>query len=213
MSEFGDPAYRITSEAQLRDLIGMPTALVCSKVTDRLNPLTRQYIERSPFVCVATSDAEGTCDLSPRGDPAGFVRILDDQTVLLPERPGNRIADTLRNVLANPQVGLLFLVPGATEAFRINGSATLTTDPELLEPCAIEHKVPRLGIVVEIAEAYTQCSKAMLRSNLWDPNRFVSQSDLPTNGEIARAIQGGDFDAAAYDAERAERYRRRENFY
>ena len=213
MSDFGDPACVITTAAQLRELIGAPSELVCSKVTDRLNPLTRQYIERSPFMCIATSDAAGTCDLSPRGDPAGFVQILDPQTLLLPERPGNRIADTLRNILTNPQVGLLFLVPGATEAFRVNGRATLTTDQDLLVPCAVEGKAPRLGILVEIDEAYTQCSKAILRSHLWNSELFISQSDLPSNGQIARTIRGGDFDADAYDADRDERYQRREGFY
>ena len=207
------PEHRIETEAQLRDLIGRPAEIVCSKVTDRLNPLTRRYIERSPFLCIATSDPDGNCDLSPRGDPAGFVQVLDDVTLLLPERPGNRIADTLRNVLANPHVGLLFLVPGVTETFRVNGRASLTTDPELLAPCAVEGKAPKLGILVDIDEAYTQCSKALLRSHLWDPERFLTQADMPTNGEIQRAIRGGDFDADAYDAERAERYARREGFY
>jgi PPOX class probable FMN-dependent enzyme len=207
------PEHRITTEAELREVIGRPAEIVCSKVTDRLNPLTRQYIERSPFLCIATSDATGDCDLSPRGDPAGFVRIVDDQTLLLPERPGNRIADTLTNVLANPHVGLLFLVPGVTETFRVNGRATLTTDADLLAPCAVEGKVPKLGILVEIDEAYTQCSKALLRSHLWDPERFLTAADMPTNGEIHRAIHGAGFDADAYDAERAERYARREGFY
>ena len=205
--------HRIETEAQLRDLIGRPAEIVCSKVSDRLNPLTRRYIERSPFLCIATSDPGGNCDLSPRGDPAGFVQVLDDVTLLLPERPGNRIADTLRNVLANPHVGLLFLVPGVTETFRVNGRASLTTDPELLAPCAVEGKTPKLGILVDIDEAYTQCSKALLRSHLWDPERFLTPADMPTNGEIHRAIQGGDFDADAYDAERAERYARRDGFY
>jgi len=205
--------HRIETEAQLRDLIGRPAEIVCSKVSDRLNPLTRRYIERSPFLCIATSDPGGNCDLSPRGDPAGFVQVLDDLTLLLPERPGNRIADTLRNVLANPHVGLLFLVPGVTETFRVNGRASLTTDPELLAPCAVEGKEPKLGILVDIDEAYTQCSKALLRSHLWDPERFLTPADMPTNGEIHRAIQGGDFDADAYDAERAERYARRDGFY
>ena len=207
------PEHRIETEAQLRDLIGRPAEIVCSKVTDRLNPLTRRYIERSPFLCIATSDPDGSCDLSPRGDPAGFVQVLDDVTLLLPERPGNRIADTLRNVLANPHVGLLFLVPGVTETFRVNGRASLTTDPELLAACAVEGKVPKLGILVDIDEAYTQCSKALLRSHLWDPERFLTPADMPTNGEIHRAIRGGDFDADAYDAERAERYARRDGFY
>jgi PPOX class probable FMN-dependent enzyme len=203
----------IETEAELRALIGQPAEIVCAKVTDRLNHLTRQYLERSPFVCLATSDPTGACDLSPRGDPAGFVRILDDRTLLIPERPGNRIADSLRNIVANPHVALLCFVPGATETFRVNGRATLTTDADLLAPCAVEGKVPRLGILVDVDEAYTQCSKALLRSHLWDPERFVAQADLPSNGEIQRAIRGDDFDAAAYDEERAERYRRREGFY
>jgi PPOX class probable FMN-dependent enzyme len=207
------PEHRIDTEAALRAIIGNPSETVCAKVTDRLNPLTRHYIDRSPFLCIATSDADGNCDLSPRGDPAGFVVVIDDRTLLIPERPGNRLADTLTNILANPHVGLLFVVPGVTETFRVNGRASLTTDPELLAPCAVEGKVPRLGIVVDVDVAYTQCSKAMLRSRLWDPEQFLTQADMPTNGQIHRAIRGEDFDADAYDAERAERYARREGFY
>lgn len=203
----------IETEAALRAIIGEPTELVCSKISDRLNPLTRMFIERSPFVCLATSDETGSCDVSPRGDPSGFVRILDDVTLLVPERPGNRIADSLRNILRNPHVGLLFVIPGVTDTFRVNGRATLTTDATLLAPCAVEGKTPKLGILVDIESAYTQCSKAFLRSHLWEPARFVDRSELPTNGEIHRALKGDDFDAAAYDAERALRYARREGFY
>jgi PPOX class probable FMN-dependent enzyme len=203
----------IHTEGQLRALIGEPAALTCAKITDRLNAATRLYVERSPFVCLATSDAAGRCDVSPRGDPAGFVRILDDRTLLMPERPGNRIADSLRNVLANPRVGLLFIVPGATETFRVNGRAVITTDAALLAPSALEGKTPRLGLLLDIEEAYTQCSKAFLRSHFWDPARFIDPSVLPTGGEVHRAIQGEAFDAARYDRERAERYNRREGFY
>jgi PPOX class probable FMN-dependent enzyme len=203
----------IRTEADLRSLIGDPPELVCSKITDRINPLTREYIERSPFALVATSDAGGSCDVSPRGDPAGFVRILDERTLLLPERPGNRIADTLTNILVNPHVGLLFLVPGASETFRVNGTAILTTDPDLLAPCAVEGRVPKLGILVTVEQAYTQCSKAIIRSRLWDPERFVTQADLPSNGQIMRAINGDAIDPDEYDAARAERYARREGFY
>lgn len=203
----------IQTEAQLRALIGEPAALTCAKISDRLNAMTRRFVERSPFVCLATSDLQGHCDLSPRGDPAGFVHILDERTLLLPERPGNRLADTLRNVLANPHIGLLFLVPGVGDTFRVNGRAMITTDEALLAPCAVEGKLPRLGILVDIDEAYTQCSKALLRSQLWDPERFVDPGAMPTGGQIHRAIQGEQFDAQRYDAERAERYRRREGFY
>lgn len=203
----------ITTEAQLRELIGEPLPLTRTKIADRLNPMTRRFVEQAPLVCVATSDPRGPCDVSPRGDPAGFVRILDDRTLLLPERPGNRLADTLRNVLANPHVGLLFIVPGVTDTFRVNGRCTLTTDAALLAPCAVEGKVPRLGLLVDIDEAYTQCSKAFLRSHFWDPARFVDPATMPTGGQVHRAITGDTFDAEQYDRERAERYRQRVGFY
>jgi PPOX class probable FMN-dependent enzyme len=206
-------AATIETEAALREVIGEPTDIVCAKVAGRLNALTRRFIELSPFVCLATSDALGTCDVSPRGDPRGFVRILDDVTLLVPERPGNRLADSLRNILANGHVGLLFVIPGVTDTFRVNGRATLTTDAALLAPCVVEGKVPRLGILVDIESAYTQCSKAFLRSHLWEPSRFVDRAELPTNGEIHKALQGDDFDAAKYDEERAARYARRQGFY
>ena len=203
----------IATEAQLRELIGEAAALTCAKISDRLNAMTRLFVERSPFVCIATSDPAGNCDLSPRGDPAGFVRILDERTLLLPERPGNRLADSLRNLLANPHIGLLFIVPGATDTFRINGRATITTDKALLAPSAVEGKLPLLGILVDIDEAYTQCSKALLRSHLWDSERFIDPGTMPTGGQVHRAIQGEAFDAEHYDQERAERYRRRVGFY
>lgn len=211
-------AHRLTSrtidtEEALVGLIGEPTKLVLAKLSDRLNPLTRPFIELSPFVCVATTDAEGRCDVSPRGDPPGFVKILDDVTLLVPERPGNRIADTLRNVLQRPRVGLLFFLPGIGDTFRVNGRATLTTDEALLAPCEVEGKVPKLGMIVDIEEAYTQCSKAFLRSALWDPSRHLDRAALATNGAILKAIHGEEFDAETYDRERAARYARREGFY
>src|SRR5258706_6924989 len=211
-------AHRLTDktiddEAALLALLGEPTAIVCAKVAPRLNALTRQFIERSAFVCLATADSEGRCDVSPRGDPVGFVRILDDATLLIPERPGNRLADSLKNLLSNRRIGLLFVIPGVTDTFRVNGRATITTDAELLAPCVVEEKAPRLGILVDIEEAYTQCSKAFLRSHLWDPSRFIERNALPTNGQIHKAMQGEEFDADKYDEERADRYARREGFY
>lgn len=203
----------IESEDALRALLGEPVPTVCMKITDRLNAKTRTFIERSPFMCLATSDEQGHCDVSPRGDPAGFVRILDDRTLLIPERPGNRLADSLRNILLNPRVGLLFVLPGVGETFRVNGRATLTTDEALLAPSAVEGKPPKLGILVDIESAYTHCPKAFIRSRLWDPSAFVDAAVLPTSGEILREIQGGEFDADDYDRQRAERYARREGFY
>ena len=147
-------------------------------------------------------------------ESSGFLPTLAPKTgMLLPERPGNRLADTLRNVLANPHVGLIFVVPGATDTFRVNGRAVLTTDAALLAPCALEGRTPKLGLLIDIEEAYTQCSKAFLRSQLWDPAQFIEPGVLPTGGQVHRAIQGDAFDANQYDSERAERYRRREGFY
>ena len=202
----------IGAEDALRSLLGEPSALVQSKIADCLNDLTRQFIERSPFLCLGTSAADGTCDVSPKGDPAGFVRILDDRTLLLPDRPGNRLADSLRNVLENPHVALLFVIPGVTDTFRVNGRAEIVTDPELLERCAVEGKVPKLAMRIEIEQAYTHCSKAFLRSNLWDPERFVDRSELPSPGELLRSLNP-EIEPETYDAERDERYARREGFY
>ena len=203
----------IQDEARLRAIVHEPSELVVSKLADRLNSLTRQFVERSPFVCVATARPDGGLDVSPRGDPAGFVRILDERTLLLPERPGNRIADTLTNLLCDPRIGLLFLFPGIGDTFRVNGRAAIVDDAELLAPSAVEGAVPKLGIVVAIDEAYTQCSKALLRSELWNPQRHLDRAELPSNGELLRSLRDDDFDAAQYDRARAERYARREGMY
>ena len=202
----------VADEAALRALIGEPADIVRAKVTDRVNDLTRRFIDLSPFLCLATSAPDGTCDVSPRGDPAGFVRVIDDRTLLIPERPGNRLADSLRNILGNPNVALLFIVPGVGDTLRVNGRASLVTDAELLAPCVVEGKVPKLGLLVEIDEVFTHCSKAFLRSQLWDPGRHVDRDALPSSGEIHRSLDPS-FDAEEYDAARAERYARREGFY
>ncbi len=211
-------AHRLTTEViateeALRALIGEPLELTRAKISNRINVLTRQFIERSPFLCLATSDEHGNCDVSPRGDPRGFVRILDETTLLVPDRPGNRLADSLQNILRNPHVGLLFVIPGVTDTFRVNGRATLTTDAALLAPCAVEGKVPKLGILVDIDAAYTQCSKAFIRSRLWDPSLHIAPAEMPTGGQIHKVQQGEAFDAEQYDEERAARYARREGFY
>jgi uncharacterized protein len=203
----------ITTERELREIIGAPTALVAGKIADRLNPLTRQFIERSPFVCIATARPDGGLDVSPRGDPAGFVRILDERTLLIPDRPGNKIADTLTNLLVDPRIGLLFLIPGVGDSFRINGTATVTDDPELLAESAVAGSVPKLGILVAVDEAYTQCSKALIRSDLWNPERHIDRSDLPSGGAILKAVSDPELDPDEYDRERAERYARGEGLY
>ena len=197
----------------LREVIGSPTELVLTKIADRLNALTRQFVERSPFVCVATARPDGGLDVSPRGDPPGFVRILGERTLLLPDRPGNRIADTLTNLLEDPRIALLFLIPGIGDTFRVNGRARIVDDAELLAPCAVDGKVPRLGLLVSIEEAYTQCSKALIRSDLWNPEHHVDRSELPSSGAILRSVREDEFDAEGYDRERAARYARGDGLY
>jgi uncharacterized protein len=201
------------NEAQLREVLGEPTELVRKKISDRLNPLTRQFVERSPFVVVATGRPDGGLDVSPRGDPAGFVRILDERTLLLPDRPGNKLADSLTNLLADDRIAILFLIPGVNDTFRVNGRARIVDDPGLLADSAVEGKVPQLGILVEVEEAYTQCPKALLRSELWNPERHVKRSELPTSGEILRSVADPELDVEEYEEARAERYKRREGFY
>ena len=202
----------VAGEEGLRSVLGEPSDLVRSKVNDRLNDLTRQFVERSPFLCLATSAADGTCDVSPRGDPAGFVKVLDEHTLLLPDRPGNKLADSFRNVLENPHVALLFFLPGISDTFRVNGRATIVDDPELLEQCAVEGKAPALGLRIEVDEAFTHCPKAFLRAQLWDPEQYMDRAELPSAGEIMRSVNGTT-EPEAYDADRTERYARREGFY
>jgi len=203
----------IRTEEELRDIIGGPTDLVLAKLADRLNELTRQFIERSPFVCVATARPDGGIDVSPRGDPPGFVRVIDDTTVLVPERPGNRIADTLTNLLADPRIALLFLIPGVGDTFRVNGTAVITDDEELLSASVVNGKAPRLGIVVSVLEAYTQCSKALIRSDLWNPDNHIERSELPPSGEILKLISLPELDVEEHERARAERYARGEGLY
>ena len=203
----------VSSEERLREIIGGPSALVAAKVADRLNDLTRQFVERSPFVCVATSRPDGGLDISPRGDPAGFVRILDDRRLLIPERPGNRLADTLTNLLADPRIGLLFLIPGVGETFRVNGRAAIVEDPVLLAESAVEGRIPKLGVLVTVEEAFTHCPKALIRSDLWNPERHVDREELPSSGAILRSVSDESLDVETYERERTARYARREGLY
>jgi len=201
------------NEAQLREVIGEPTELVKAKIADRIHPLNNRFIELSPFVVIATGRPDGGLDVSPRGDPPGFVRILDDRTLLLPDRPGNKLADSLTNLLEDDRIALIFLIPGVNETFRVNGRARIVDDEELLAASAVEGKTPKLGILVTVEEAYGQCPKALLRSELWNPEKHVSPDELPSPGEIMRAVADPSLDIEEYEQARDERYRRREGFY
>ena len=178
---FTDP---VTSEAELREVLGMPGDIAVQKQIAALDKHARLFVERSPFALLSSSDAAGNCDVSPRGDGPGFVHILDDQTLLVPERPGNRRADTLTNVLENPHVGLLFLIPNVDETLRVNGSAQIVRDPELLAPMAFRGKTPLLALAVELDEVFFHCPKAFRRSGLWKPATWPDRSEIPTLGQI-----------------------------
>lgn len=174
----------IHSESELRALLGSPSELVANKDIPWLDHHCRDFIARSPFALLATSEASGRCDVSPRGDAPGFVCVLDSQRLLIPERPGNKRIDSLRNILSNPQIGLLFLIPGLGETLRVNGAARITKDEELLRPLAVQGKSPVVGIVVEVEECYMHCAKAFHRSRLWNPDAWPAQDDLPSPGRI-----------------------------
>ena len=179
------PDHVIESVEELRAAYGEASDLSLKKSLDRLDGHCRRFIALSPFVVLASAGADGRVDCSPRGDPAGFVAVLDDRTVLLPDRRGNNRTDSLTNVLENPYVGMLFMIPGVNETLRLNGRATLTTDPAHLEPLAVKGRAPRSGLLVQVEEVFLQCTKALVRSRLWkDESRVNRKSALPSFGRM-----------------------------
>jgi uncharacterized protein len=192
------PATTITSIAELEALYGEINPISLRKETPRLTPAYRQMIEAAPFCAVATT-GPGGLDCSPRGDGAGFVQVLDDKTVALPDRRGNNRLDSLRNIVADPKIALLFMIPGVNETLRINGRAVLSTAPELIGRFMVEGTLPRSVIVVTIDSVYFQCARALIRSSLWDPaTRVADRGLLPTAGQMTRAADAS-FDASSYD--------------
>ena len=179
-----DPDFVIKDEASLRDLFPPTHDLAKKKCLDHIDRHARAFIERSPFLCISTQSPDGMADVSPRGDPAGFVIVKDDATLLIPDRPGNNRLDTLSNIVANPSVGLLFMVPGFDETMRVNGTAMITHDPSILATMAMHDRLPRVAIVVKVNEVFIHCSKAFRRSKLWDPNRFQDRSGMASLTKI-----------------------------
>ena len=191
--------HLIETAEDLRSRYGEPSENSVRKSLDRLDRHCRRFIELSPFVVLATSGADGRADCSPRGDPPGFVAVLDERTVLLPDRRGNNRTDSLRNILENPHVGLLFMIPGANETLRLNGRARLTADPERLEPLAVNGRAPRSGLLIEVEEVFLQCTKALVRSRLWaDESRVDRKTALPSFGQML-ADHTGRSDGEAID--------------
>lgn len=170
----------ITNIEQLREVMGYPSHRVTDIAIPKLDKHCRAFIAKSPLVFIASSDACGNMDISPKGDPPGFVQILDDNTLAIPDRPGNRRADTFQNILENPQVGLFFLVPGKGETLRISGSAMIVRDKALQESMAINGKTPDFALIVNIKEAFFHCAKCMLRSKIWQSEHWQSIDDLPS---------------------------------
>jgi uncharacterized protein len=176
---------------RLRDLYGEPSERSLKKQLTRLDKHCRAFIARSPFLVIASSDPSGRCDASPKGDAPGFVQVLDDKTLLIPDRLGNNRVDTIGNLLERPGVGLIFFVPGINETLRINGRARVTTEAAFLEPLAVNGKVPRSAIRVTAEEIYFHCGKALIRSDLWNPDKHLRRSEFPSLGRILADQIGG----------------------
>lgn len=174
------PEHLVRDEATLRGLFPPVQTLAALKSLGLLDPHAREFIRRSPFLAIGTQNGDGKADVSPRGDPAGFVQVLDDRSLAIPDRPGNNRLDTLSNILTNPNVGLLFLIPGFDDTLRINGTAQLSTDPELLRRMAVNDRVPTIAIIVTVTEAFLHCAKAFRRSRLWDPEARQDRQEMPT---------------------------------
>jgi uncharacterized protein len=190
----------IENVEHLRESYGAPSERALKKQLSRIDRHCRDFIARSPFLVIASADPSGRCDASPKGDAPGFVQVIDDTTLLIPDRLGNNRMDTLANLLARPGIGLIFFVPGINETLRVNGRACITTDPALLEPLAVNGKVPRSAILVTAEETYFHCGKALIRSDLWNPDKQVRRSDFPSLGRILADQIGG------ISVEESERY-------
>jgi len=175
-----DPEFVIGDEKSLRGLFEATHALAIQKCQNTLSVHAQAFIRRSPFLCIGTQNLDGKADVSPRGDPVGFVRIVDERRVAIPDRPGNNRLDTLANILANPNVGLLFIIPGFDDTLRLNGRATLTRDPALLDSMSVDGRAPKLAILVEVDEVFMHCAKAFRRSHLWSPEHFQDRREMPS---------------------------------
>jgi uncharacterized protein len=196
----------IRDEAALNTLYGDISAAAIAKEIDYIHPHYRAMIEASPFLVLATSGPEGL-DTSPRGDPPGFVHVVDERTLLIPDRRGNNRADSLRNIIRDPRVALLFLIPGVGETLRVNGTAVISTDPALIARFPFRGTLPRTVIVVTAERVYFQCPKALVRSDLWNPDKRIDRKALPSTGTIMASITDGQLGGEAYDRAYPERLR------
>jgi uncharacterized protein len=178
----------VTTHDEIREILGRPLERVATKDRPALDETAREWLAASPFCLVATSGADGTCDVSPKGDPPGFTLVLDDRTIAIPERPGNRRADSFHNILDNPHIGLIYLLPGRGDTLRINGRARLVRDEPLLDRMEVKGHRPVLAVIVDIEQVFYHCSKAFLRSRLWKPETWTPQA-APSRPQIAKALE------------------------
>lgn len=196
--------HRITDMDALERLYGKPSGPALAKEIDHISAPYRAFIEKAPFLVLATVGPEGL-DCSPRGDPAGFVRVQDEKTVLIPDRPGNNRVDALRNIVRDPRISLLFLIPGVGETLRINGRAEILVEPARLASFAIRGKRPKSVLKVHAEQVYVQCPKALVRARLWDPEARIPRSTLPSLGEMIAAASRERFDSDAFDRDYPDR--------
>ncbi len=194
---------------EIRELYGEPSERAVKKQLPRLEKHSRAFIALSPFLVIASADVSGRVDASPKGDAPGFVHVIDDATLLIPDRLGNNRVDTISNLLASPGVGLIFFVPGLRETLRVNGRAQITVEPVLLGACAVNGKEPRSGILVTAEEVYFHCGKALIRSDLWNPEKMLKHSDFPSLGRIIAEQIGDGRSLAESERQTAESYRTR----
>src|SRR6202011_3915008 len=207
MRRSGEAAMSVIATVeQLEAIYGQPNDASTVKVADRIMPAYRMLIERSPFAALATSGPEGL-DCSPRGDLSGFVRIHDDKTLMMPDRRGNNRIDSLRNIVRDPRMALLFLIPGSGSTLRVNGRAQVSVDPNLLTSFKVEGKAPRTVVVMTVDEIYFQCARAIVRSDLWNPDKRVDPRSLPTPGQILAEMSENRVGGADYDRAWLERAR------
>lgn len=199
-------AHQITDIAALRQIYGEPMKLALEKVVTRIDLMCRTMIERAPFVVIATADADGNQDVSPKGDAPGFVAILDEHTLAIPDRKGNNRLDGMENVLQNPNIALLFMIPGYRETLRVNGRARISADPELRARFEMQGKAPATVMLVDVEEAFIHCGKALIRSKLWEPESQVAKGEMPTAGQLFKMKDGG-ADAEAVNARLEKNYR------
>lgn len=201
----------VTTEEELREIMGYPSEVVTKKTINYIDEHCKSFIEKSPFITIATSDLHGNFDVSPKGDPAGFVKILNNKTLAIPDRPGNRKADTLRNVIQNPHLGIIFLIPGIKETLRVNGQAQVVTDEEVLELLAFQGKRPSFAIIVHVKEAFMHCAKCIIRSNLWEAGDDTSERTVATLGKTL--VDHGKLDIAYEELDDMIKEDERTNLY